>query len=614
MEEPVFPYKEFRTGQRELAEAVARTVSRGGVLAVRAPTGFGKTAAVIYGHLLAKAGKVLFLVRTVNEVEPVARELRRFGVGYTVLVSPRRTCPLLRGAPGHVPAEDFWENCRIARLRGACPYYMEVESIDPSMASSILSSGSSSLSGLRLIGSKLGACPFFTARRLIKDVDFIIATYPYFFKKELFDYAVAEMGVSYGDLSVVIDEAHSILSIHSITERSLTLEMLERAVEEVKTRVPEYEDVVESLDSLKGVITSLARRRVRGLRLVEKEIVLDALGDYQLILDAAEESRFRAASEALASGDASSVVSVRSPLYSVSLWIETVVLDDSRVFYSGEGRPSLLATLLDPALIARDPLESVHSAVLMSGTLPPHGFLSRIVGLRRDIEYLDLSMASRAERGAVYTAVASDVSTRYVERNRVTYSRIASYINVINTRLPGPKLVVYPSYEVMRSILDKMPAGVEMYVEDRGTSIDSLIESLSPGNRVLINAVAGGKLVEGVEFTVNGRSIVRVVIVVGVPFPQPDDYTREQLQIVSSRLGEDGGRDYVYRYLTMVKVKQALGRARRSPEDRAAFFLLDYRYLRRDLRSMLGLRYDRVFKGVYGLASALLEASRVLSG
>ncbi len=609
----MFPYREFRSGQRELAEAVKETVSGGGILAVKAPTGFGKTAAVIYGHLLAEAPKVLFLVRTVNEVEPVARELKRFGVNYTVLISPRRTCPLLRGSSSHVPVEDFWENCRIARLRGACLYYMEVDSIDPSSVSTILLNSPSSLSGLRLIGSKLGSCPFFTARRLVRDTAFIIATYPYFFKKELFDYVVAEMGVSYGDLSVVIDEAHSILSIHSITERSLTLDMLDRAVEEIKSRVPEYKEVLDSLIALKNLISRVMERRARGLRLIDKEIVFEALGDHQLILDAAEESRFRAASEALASGDASSMVSIRSPLYSVALWVETIVLDDSRVFYSGEPKPLLLVTLLDPARIAREPLESVRSAVLMSGTLPPHGFLSRIIGLKRSIQYLDLSVTNRVGKDSVYTAVASDVSTRYVERNRVTYSRIASYINVINTRLPGPKLVVYPSYEVMRSILDKLPAGVEMHTEDRGTSIDSLTESLSPDDRVLINAVAGGKLVEGVEFTINGHSIVRVVVVVGVPFPQPDDYTREQLQVVSSRLGKEGGRDYVYRYLTIVKVKQALGRARRSPSDKAAFFLLDYRYLRKDLRSMLGLRYDRVFKGVYGLAATLLEASRLLS-
>lgn len=612
MEKPAFPYKEFRSGQRELAEAVADTVRKGGILAVKAPTGFGKTAAVIYGHLLAESEKVLFLVRTVNEVEPVARELRRFKVPFTVLISPRRTCPLL--APGgSVQAEDFWENCRIARLRGACMYYSESELAPLGQASGILAESRSVLAGLRSLASRLNACPFFTSRRLIEESRFIVATYPYFFKKELFDYVIGELGVSYGDLSVVVDEAHSLLSIHTITERNLTLDLLDRAREEVEARVPEYREVLDSIEGLRQVIQSLSRRRSRGLHLVDKDLVLEAVGDHGILVDAAEESRFRAASEALAVGDASGIVSIRSPLHSLALWVETLVLEDSRVFYSVEGRPSLLATILDPAKIAREPLESVHSAVLMSGTLPPHGFLGRIIGISRSLEYLDLSIAGKPGHGPVYTAVAADVSTRYVERNRVTYSRIASYINVINTRLPGPKLVVYPSYEVMRSIIDRLPAGLEMRVEDRGTSLDSITESIEPDKRVLVNAVAGGKLVEGVEFTVDGRSIVRVVIIVGVPFPQPDDYTREQLQIVSSRLGEEKGRDYVYRYLTMVKVKQALGRAQRSPEDRAAFFLLDYRYLRKDLKTMLGLRYDRVFKGIYGLASALLEASRHLA-
>ncbi len=609
--EPTFPYREFREGQREIAEAVADAASKGSILAVNAPTGFGKTAAVVYGHLLAGSEKVLYLVRTVNEVEPVARELRRFREPFVVLISPRRTCPLLRGND-RVPPEDFWENCRIARLRGACPYYEAVDSIDYNSITGLMLSSPTTLSGLRSIASRLGACPFFASRHVIDSARFIVATYPYFFKKDLFDYIFGEAGIGYQDLHVVVDEAHAVLNIHSITERSLTIDVIDRGIKEVEVRVPEYMEAAARLRDLKRLLEDLARSRVRGMRLIDKSIVEEALGDYNIILDAAEESRFRAASEALGTGDPSQLVRIRSPLHSIALWIESFLHEEARIFYTSEWKPSLVATLMDPALVASTPLESVRSAVLVSGTLPPHGFISSVLGISREVIYMDIGLHVKGHGKRAYTAVAADVSTRFVERSKLMYSRIASYINMINSRLPGPKLVVYPSYEVMAGIIDKLPAGTRMVTEDRHTSIDDVVDSIDPGDRMLINAVAGGKLVEGVEFTVDGRSIVQVVVVVGVPFPQPDDYTRELVEVLSSRLGGSGAREYLYRYLTIVKVRQALGRAVRGPGDRAVFFLLDYRYLRKDLKRLLGLGYDRVFKGIYGIAAALKEALRHL--
>jgi len=106
-------------------------VERGELLVVNAPTGFGKTAAVIYGLLKANAEKVLYVVRTVNEIDPVVRELKNFGVKFTFLFSARRTCPMMKGEKGEdLSPEEFCENCRLLRLRGFCNYYSNLENVD----------------------------------------------------------------------------------------------------------------------------------------------------------------------------------------------------------------------------------------------------------------------------------------------------------------------------------------------------------------------------------------------------------------------------------------------------------------------------------------------------
>ena len=112
-----FPYDRPRPGQLEAARLISEAISEGRVVALRAPTGFGKTATIIKGLLDSGAERVIYVVRTRNEIQPVIRELRRFGLrGYTFLYSARRMCPLLEEE--NLGIDDFWNTCRLLRLRG----------------------------------------------------------------------------------------------------------------------------------------------------------------------------------------------------------------------------------------------------------------------------------------------------------------------------------------------------------------------------------------------------------------------------------------------------------------------------------------------------------------
>ncbi|HDD26057.1 MAG TPA: hypothetical protein ENF75_03090, partial [Acidilobales archaeon] len=58
-----FPYKEFRIGQKEIAKVIESEVPRGRLVLIQAPTGFGKTVAVLYGlcKTLSRLGKVIYV-------------------------------------------------------------------------------------------------------------------------------------------------------------------------------------------------------------------------------------------------------------------------------------------------------------------------------------------------------------------------------------------------------------------------------------------------------------------------------------------------------------------------------------------------------------------------
>ncbi len=595
--EQVFPYESYRKGQLEVSSHVKETVEKGEILLLEAPTGFGKTAAVIDGLLRAGADKVLWTVRTVNQIDPVLRELRRFGASYTFIYSARRSCPLLQGED--IPVEDFWLNCRHLRSRGRCSFYTNA-----------LDAGQDYIQGLLgeyreytatetadLLARIEGLCPFFALLKLAGTARFVVATYPYLFKWDLFTH-VLDIG-GYSDLVIVVDEAHSLLGIHSIYEYSITIDVIEKSIGELETYTGE-EDLKTRLETLyAGMRRIVEQRRQPGLYAVDKTPVKELLGDPDQLAYIAETVREVMIEERLRSHGPAGVMRIATGLTKLATWAAVVSMESSRLYLEvdEEGDHRLIATPMDPAEIAAPVIEEAQSAVLMSGTLPPGNMVADFLGVTRPAKTVDVELMY----GPVmpprnkYTVIALDVSTRYSERGKRTYDLYSSYIMDIHDALPGVKLAVYPSYDVMYSIVSRLGDPSGMVVERRKTTLSEVLRRLYTGDEILIHAVAGGKLVEGVEYVdSNGRSMLSTVIVVGIPYPQPNPYTRDYIESLSKRIGSKKAREYAYQIQASIKVRQAMGRAIRSREDKAVIFLLDHRYNTRKMRSLLKTRIDEV--------------------
>ena len=608
-----FPYQEFRRGQREVAEEVAKTVESGGMLVLRAPTGFGKTATLLYGALCSGAERILYLVRTVNEVDPVLRELRRLGVPHVFLYSARRMCPLF--PPDHgLTAEEFWSACRLARLRGECEYYSRLEEVEPDEVLKAVSSPSQpqSKAVVRFLARELGVCPFFALRSALDHARVVVATYPYLFRPDIFRGVMDPY--DYSDFVIIVDEAHSLAEIHSLLEKRITLEDVESAIHEIRQHLRDPGVAIDILQGLRKALKDAARA-ARGVSRIDKERLSGILDDAGIISDVAEEVRQKQVEEALLSG------SRRIPkghITRVEAWLLEAREDWSHIFVEapGDEPPEFVTTPLDPSIVAREPLEKARAVMLASGTLPEGDFTRELLGVARPASYIDTELlyGSFVPHSNIYTIVDASVTTRYRERTPEMYRRIATRIALVARLLPGLKLVVYPSYEVMGEIVKRLPVDLPVIVESRSTNLAEVQARIEEEVSLVINAVAGGKLVEGVEFVVNGENLLHTVVVVGVPYPQPDAYTLSRIEVLDERLGRRKARYYVYEFSTAVKVRQALGRATRSPDDRAVYVLLDRRFLRKDLRRLIGLRPTRVVSSLEGLRAALGEARRAIYG
>lgn len=613
-----FPYESFRKGQKELSEEVAKGVSSGELVVVKAPTGFGKTIAVLYGVLKTNVERVFYVVRTVNEIDPVLRELKNFDETYTFLFSARRVCPLIarsqaRIIPSH---EDFWKNCAIARLKGLCEYYYAAISLDESsIRDHIVKYPDFHAQRIALdISRKMRACPFFALLNLISSSRVIVATYPYLFEKKIFSEIFYDY--KYSDFVVIVDEAHNLLNAQSLAEQRINIMDLEEASREIEKYEPEALSLASILRKTYNSLASSIKGKWKGLRYLDKSLVLNLMDYYDQLVDVEEEIREVLVTRALI--ESNSLTPVSLTLSKVVRWIESLKNPDYHLFTAIEGgNIQLVSTPVDPMVVARDPVDYSRASVLMSGTMPSLEVLKSILGLSKPARYIDVEFlyGPLTPQSNIFTIVVSDVTSLYRERGAYMYDKIARYLTTIARSIPGLKLAVYPSYDFMRSVVDLLPLDLDIVVETSTLTLGDVEDRARESANLLINAVAGGKLVEGVEFTdSSGRNILHIVVIVGVPFPHADDFTEMAVNILSNRFkSKNEARRSFYLTTAITRVRQALGRGVRSPEDRAVFILLDYRYLRRDIKELLRLRYDRVINNPDSLEEALHEASRLIS-
>jgi DNA excision repair protein ERCC-2 len=607
-----FPYDAPRRGQLEVAATITTAVKEGSIAAIRAPTGFGKTAATIKGLLDADADRVLYVVRTRNEIRPVVRELRRFGIReYVFLYSARKMCPLLEGE--ELGVEDFWNSCRLLRLRGECPFYASLAETDEDEVASIVSSSDKPGEVVAELARR-GLCPFFALKMALPSSRFIVATYPYLFRQDIFESTFEPLTLK--DFIVVVDEAHSLINIQSLMETRVSIRDVENAVKEIE----EYGLPEELGDRLRELIDLLAGVKAGSrLRRLDKDKLRDILEEPVIWRDAAEEVRAEKIRERLESG---APVSLRVYLSRIAELAVSAWREDTGAYVVEPGSYTIIKVLpVDPCSIVGDIVENARAAVLLSGTLPDREALAELLCIRKNIHYLDVEQ----EFGPIFpleylgVIVTAELTSRYRMRTMGMYQLYADYIVSTFKHIRKSLLAIYPSYEFMNNVAEviklRLRDGSQIVVEEQDTRIELIEEKVRKEKHVLINGVAGGKLSEGVEILDDkGGSLISTVFIAGVPYPQPDDYVEDQIKALSSRIGMRRAKTLFYEVTAAIRTLQAIGRARRGPNDAALIVLGDYRFMKRSLRkhlAVLGTRY-RVAGSLEEYNALVADAAKAL--
>ncbi len=582
-----FPYGEFRRWQWEIARTIYEALSTGRVALIEAPTGVGKTASALAAALAyseESSSKVLFLIKTKNEAQAPIRELsklreRGLDVDYVIIRNRPDMCCI--ASSKKLPYEEFLEECRLLRSRGECEYYINSRKANLNNVMRIVLDNTGNATSYTKTLCSMALCPYEASREYLRNSRVGIMTYYYVFSMN----KPESVNVDLGNSVLIIDEAHNLPdSISSLNSTSLSLISINASIAEVKKFVDDDELKARTLRILKGLQTYMTKvsEVLESETMVSLELgdVLQFFEDFQAVVDSYYEiiRKKRMGGVTIPYTPLSRVMEFHRALLSkVGGFGIFLVRDEQGV--------SLTYKCIDPSIISGPILNKVGGAVLMSGTLPPRDYIVSMLGITRDVEEFRVGFRDYVSSENYEIYVLDTVTTRYVERDEEEFSNIANALAQVymNYNLNKAILAIFPSYAVLKSVRKYLPPGINYVMELGTTSIDEVLSKLRDSKKILIMAVAGGKLVEGVEYRLGNENLLGMVIIVGVPYPEPSDYLDSVMEILAARLNDRRmAWELTYQWPAIVRIKQAVGRAFRSESDRAIIILMDRRF--RDAR------------------------------
>jgi DNA excision repair protein ERCC-2 len=566
----LFPFDGMRPGQQEMISAVARAVYQRDTLLISAPTGIGKTMAVLYPAVrqsLTLGKKLFYLTSKTLQQDAAVEALRRLNDGsfrvlrirakqkmcaHTEMICHEDFCPFAAQY-----TEKMAKSGLLTRMVTGMSYF------DPDVTFELSKSTE--------------VCPFEVSLELIEQADVIVCDYNYIFDPYVGLKAYSQEN-DYGDCVLVVDEAHNLV------ERGrgyYSPELHEKAFDEIRTHmmsrncwVEGWEELLDRLrahfhelgqileDDISQALCEPSRELFMEQRVEWERIVLEYIG-WKIDNRIAEEN---------------------DPLidfyFRLVKFTNLLAEDGDELAHLVEKTVEGIKLKIfckDPARFLGPIFESAHATIALSATLEPFEFYRRTLGLPND-RVAELSLPSPFPRHNRKIVVISEVDTTY-KRRADHYEGIARHIAEISDAGDGNFLALFPSYVFLREVAELMPPvakrvmiqRTDMTDYERNAILDILREKPRRGNLIL--AVSGGMYAEGVDYQ---GDMLSGVMVVGPALPQ---VSFEQ-ELLKQYYDEQYGAGFEFAYLIpgMTRVVQSAGRVIRSETDIGIIALLCKRF------------------------------------
>ncbi len=571
-----FPYA-YREGQKELAVAVYRSIARKRNLYIQAPTGIGKTLAVVFPALKAMGeglGDKLFYLTAKTITRTVAEEtfhlLRENGLYFTAVTVTAKEKLCVLEKPDCNPL--------------ACPRAAgHFDRVNDAVYDLIHQEQEITREVILAYAEKYRVCPFEFCLDVTNWCDGIICDYNYVFDpnvrlKRYFAERTA------GEYLFLIDEAHNLVSrAREMYSAALVKEDVLAARRLAKGK---SQRLSRALDRCNRLLLEM-KRECGGWEYLESaaplmQTVSGVLGELEEVL---EETAFEGREELL-----EFYFKVRdfAMIYELT--------DDRYRVYSEireDGSFAVRLFCVDPSGNLASCLEQGNAAVFFSATLLPVNYYKEL--LSGNTEEYAVYAASPFDRKNRLLMIASDVSSKYTRRTRGEFEKVAEYIRRIAAGKAGNYMVFFPSYQYMDRVaeifeeeepeFDWVRQKSRMGEREREEFLEQFeMERIRP---FVALCVMGGVFSEGIDLKAE-RLIGAVIVGTGLP------QVNTEQEILKQYFDEKGkkGFDFAYQYPGMNKVLQAAGRVIRTAADRGVIALLDERFLYGSSRSLFPREWD----------------------
>ncbi len=499
----VFPFP-YREGQYELAAGVYRTIVHEKKLFLQAPTGTGKTMAVLFPALKALgAGKAerIFYLTAKGVTGAVAQEAlsllhsKGLSVRSLTLISRERACPC-----GQV-------DCRPEVCARADGHFDRINTALQDLLRGAAEGAPMTARAVAECAGRHNVCPYSLSLDAAEFADVIICDYNYVFHPQA---RLERFFEGRNRTILLIDEAHNLVERgRDLYSAQISYRQVRQFRKSVKSVWPRLWKKMKGLVHVLRVLEQDAvseDRKIRVLpdwmpeqaeaeggavpvRRAELYYAAEEVRDQiQWILE--QENRSAAlygspqqqdqeprlpvssmktgpeegtsgtdgngGTAADQAGGAAGIPELLEFYFDLSHFSEMLrELDGHYIVYTERGGPggfSLHLYCADPSGRLRSCMEGLTSAIFFSATfLPIQYYKGLLGGSPEDFEMYARSSFSPANRKVV---IVRDVTSRYRDRNEENYARIARSIGKVVSCRPGNYMVYFPSYAFLENVLD----------------------------------------------------------------------------------------------------------------------------------------------------------------
>jgi len=589
-EEILFPYQNIRDVQDELISDIVGVINKQTNLIAHAPTGLGKTAAVL-GPSLAYSLKnnltVFFLTSRHTQHHLAINTLRQIKKRYDLdfiavdVIGKKWMCPV--DNIEKLYPNEFNEYCKKQREENKCEFYSNTKKKSGRatvLAKKILDDlkelNPSHTEDMVDICKKEKLCPFEMASLLAKGASIIIADYNYIFNPGIKDNFFLKADKRLENSIIIVDEAHNLpRRVRELLTERLSNFMLHRAIKEAEKF--NYEEVAEKLSFILGVLDELADdlNKEKEEKVIRKEEFVDKIKeiyDYDELIG-----------ELALIGDDIREKQKQSYIGSIAGFLEAWLGQDecyARILSKTVTAKAYLTILsyrcLDPSLITKDVVNNCYASILMSGTLTPTFMYKDILGFEKAIEKQYSSPFPKKNR---LNLIVPETTTKFTRRNENEFNKIANVCVNLTNLIPGNCALFFPSYFLRDSVYKYINKNKKEVILEKPRlnkkEKQDLIEKFKShkDKGAILFGVATGSFGEGIDLP---GDLLKAVIVIGLPLERPSLEIKELIDYYNKKFAK--GWEYGYIFPAITKTLQNAGRCIRSETDRGIIIFLDERY------------------------------------